>query len=87
MENNVEEEDYRERKNWFVVLNNKVIEAEGLDCLPGNPKTWWFPSLGYSMDEGYHVFATRGEARRAAIKELQGKIATLQKALDKILSE
>lgn len=71
----------RESRAWWVVHDGYVVESEGLSCAPGNPNYWWFPRLRVSACEGFHVFATKAEAVIGARKELETKIAELQKKL------
>jgi len=75
----------RESREWWVVHDGTVMQALGLSCAPDNPDVWWFPSIGYSMTMGYHVFAERDAAIRACRMALQSQMTACElklKALD-----
>lgn len=63
-------EEEREAREWWCVTEGRICKAIGYDCKPLNPESWWFPSLGWSMQEGFHVFPTEEEARQKCIAEL-----------------
>lgn len=74
-------------KTWWVTTGSTVVQSEGLDCLDpdGNRQdgAWWFPKLGFTAFEGGSIFEEKEDAKRALIKDLEGKISSLQHCLDK----
>jgi hypothetical protein len=53
----------------------------GFSCAPTNPTYWWCPSLGWSMQEGKHLFETEAAATDALIAELGAKVVTTQEII------
>ena len=71
----------REKRVWWVITDGEVIQAEGWAGGPDNPKYWWFPRLGLSMCEGYHVFFDRETAVRHALAQLRAARDTIDEQI------
>lgn len=78
--------DGRESRRWWAVDSDtgRVTEATGWSCAPNNPGTWWVPELGYSMSEGYSLFATKAEATARLRRELRDQISKAEERLARI---
>jgi hypothetical protein len=63
----------REKREWWVISAGVVRPLVGYSCAPVNPRVWWFPELGESLTEGFHIFKTRREATVKAI-EIEGDL-------------
>jgi hypothetical protein len=67
----------RESREWWVIAEGRVTRAVSYSCSPANPDTWWFPTLGFSACEGFHVFTERADAVQRAVAELQKRRDTI----------
>ena len=74
----------RTSRKWWYVGESDVREVIGYDCKPHNPDTWWCPEVGVSATEGYHLFATKGDAIEKALSELREKSLKIQGAIDRL---
>lgn len=79
----------REQRYWWVVDRDSwtVLTSLGYSCAPENPTAWWFPSLGWTMWEGSHLFPTRRQANAQMRKEIQRQQERLQKTLRSLIDE
>lgn len=77
----------RTRKAWWVILDHHVQKAVGYSCAPNNPDSWWFPQIGYTMQEGYHVFDNESDAISKAINEIDQSIASLNHRLECLITQ
>ena len=73
--------EQREKRVFWVINAGNVQQAEGYSCGVNGPKYWWFPTLGMSMCEGYHVFPDRVTAERNAVAQLQAERARIEAKL------
>jgi hypothetical protein len=87
MKSKIKSESVRETRKWWAVTEIGVQEVTGWSCAPSNPKVWWCPAAGYSMTEGAHIFPTKPEAIRQAIKELEQDIADSQVILKNLKAQ
>lgn len=71
----------RERRTWWAVADGYILKAVGYSC-PNSPGQWWCPEVGYSLTEGFHLFATKAEALDKGIAETAGEIERLTIRLD-----
>ena len=63
------DETRREQREWWAVFEGNVIRVAGSSCAPDHPESWWCQAVGHTLTEGYHLFATEGEALEVAIRE------------------
>lgn len=70
----------REKRQWYVVHDGAVVWADGYIC-EANPGYWWFPTLGVSAGEGFHVFADVTVAVAKARLELTRELDSIQRKL------
>jgi len=70
--------DHRESRKWWARVENRVLEVVGYDCKPHSPTTWWCPEVGYSLHEGYHLFATEREALDKEIESTERELSAEQ---------
>lgn len=66
--------------------------ATGYDAGPtpdgrGAEGYWWFPSLGYSMQLGVSVFEDRFQAKEAALKAIDDRMAKLAQARERVIHD
>jgi hypothetical protein len=74
-----------QRRFWAWDDYNYIVkEVTGLSCAPMNPTLWWVPSLGYTMEEGKHLFAKYSDALHAAFNAKREKINNLQAQIDRL---
>lgn len=78
-------DENRVRKSWWIFHDNGVRKAVGYSCAPNNPDSWWFPEIGFTLNEKHHVFETETEAVRKASADIQAQIISLQKALGAVI--
>ena len=64
------EEKERASKMFWVIHNDELRKRRGYEC-PDNPDCWWFPDVGYTLTEGYHIFNTKERARSKLLEELK----------------
>lgn len=77
----------RESKNFHAITEwNTVQKVEGFKCEEKNgwAKSWWVPSLGFTMTEGIHLFDTEEMAKSALKIKINQEILDLQIALSKL---
>ncbi len=67
----------RVHKSWWVVFEHTVVKAVGYSCAPNSPDSWWFPQIGYTMQEGHHVFGEESKAIHKALSEIDAEITRL----------
>lgn len=75
--------EYYEKKNKWVLNEFEIVESEGLNRGGGY---WWFPKLGYSIDESC-LFDTKPEAKKALIRKLKKTIMFYEEMLEKVENE
>jgi hypothetical protein len=61
----------RATKTWWVSSEDTVRQALGYSCAPANPDVWWFPEIGYSMNEAHYLHTSEKAAIRKALTELR----------------
>lgn len=69
-----------ERRFWsWGELDYRIVEVSGF-AGPNSHEDgyWWVPELGASMSVGYHLFASKEEARTAASTRLTKQINDLE---------
>lgn len=69
----------REKKLWWVTLDDRVFYVPGLSCAPENPKSWWFPDLGYTLHEGGQLHPDREQATAQALFYIDTEVGRLLK--------
>ena len=72
--------EQRESRKWFVVDQSQVWLLTGYIC-ENAPGAWWFPQIGYTLHEKYHIFATFDEAKAAALNDLVAECESWEKRL------
>jgi hypothetical protein len=71
----------REQRRFFVESDGEVTESVGLSCAPADSGFWFFPTLGFSVSEGFGAYEKRSQAVEAARKRCQSEISKWRQRL------
>ncbi len=74
----------RETKMFWAVNNSDVVRVKGYSCKPWNDY-WWCPEVGYSMQEGLHLFDEESKALDVAISEVEKEFQVLSSKHAKLI--
>lgn len=76
----------REQRQWWVVkelgAGYTVQEVTGYRCQPVSSGYWWCPEVGFSMQEGAHLFESEDKALEKALGLVNGAIQELRQQSD-----
>ena len=76
-------EEPREKREWWVIDEHRVVKETGYSCAPMNPRVWWIPELGFSGTEDYQVFKTRAQA----VRKLRGQLESDKRAIEQAIRD
>jgi hypothetical protein len=84
MNNDTKNSIERESRKWWYSEDGCARDVVGYSCAPSSPESWWCPEVGYTLNERHHLFVTRPEAVKAAIRKTTLEIDALQGRLRKL---